>query len=654
MKKFIQIFTILMLVLLPMVAGAALGNKLKGSILLQVEENGEAWYINPANEKRYYMGRPADAFDLMRSLGTGITNKDLTLIPVADANFTGADDKDFDGLSEMIEQSIGTDDTKKDSDGDGFGDKSELLYGYSPIVAMGDKVTDESFAQKHLGKIFLQTESLGEAWYVNPADGKRYFLGRPTDAFNVMRRLGLGISNENLATIEVMEVEIPVVDDPISGGGNASDDTIAGKYKELKEASQELYLEIASDDNLWDGDFVVSSDGGHYYYEASNGMDYQFVKDGQKQEVIYDDIKDTAVVLNSNVQARVAFVAKDADNNDVVVVDGVEGEKYYDVIDNSLNFSGNGDHFDYIAVGQDDVYGEKVDYYLIVQDKDKKFDKNGENFQDVYFSNSLYKPTMPNDGSSLIYIAKFRESYDLYKNDEILMESVDLTKLSSKTVAQFNFSPDSQNLTYEYDNKRYLNKVEAPECFTEEGFDIEIDTGFNYIDYGEGVLVVNDSYCRDFTNIEQFSITSDGDYVFVKNLVDKSEVIKNGVTQGIYNDVVYYFVDPNYIDMAIVESSEYAQDDNLKVTIFAGGKRYVYSGGYDAIYGLEQSLKNDGEILLGALFNETEGTFGKYHIFYQEYISPAYDDVYYVGFSGSSVEAVVRDGARVYRVTYTK
>lgn len=47
----------------------------------------------------------------------------------------------------------------------------------------------------------MQTENNGEAWYVNPADSKRYFLGRPADAFNVMRELGLGVSEDNFKQI---------------------------------------------------------------------------------------------------------------------------------------------------------------------------------------------------------------------------------------------------------------------------------------------------------------------------------------------------------------------------------------------------------------------------------------------------------------------
>jgi len=55
-----------------------------GRILIQTEKNGEAWYVSPVNEKRYYMGRPADAFQLMRNLGLGISNTDLRKIEVGE------------------------------------------------------------------------------------------------------------------------------------------------------------------------------------------------------------------------------------------------------------------------------------------------------------------------------------------------------------------------------------------------------------------------------------------------------------------------------------------------------------------------------------------------------------------------------------------
>ena len=54
-----------------------LSNRLKGLILLQVEENGEAWYVYPDDINKYYLGRPADAFDIMRGLGLGISHNTL-------------------------------------------------------------------------------------------------------------------------------------------------------------------------------------------------------------------------------------------------------------------------------------------------------------------------------------------------------------------------------------------------------------------------------------------------------------------------------------------------------------------------------------------------------------------------------------------------
>jgi len=55
-------------------------DKMKGKILLQVEGNGEAWYVSPVNGERYYLGRPADAFLLMRNLGLGISNQDAASV----------------------------------------------------------------------------------------------------------------------------------------------------------------------------------------------------------------------------------------------------------------------------------------------------------------------------------------------------------------------------------------------------------------------------------------------------------------------------------------------------------------------------------------------------------------------------------------------
>jgi len=177
----------------------SLYNNIKGKIVLKVEQNGEAYYVDPKSKNMYFLGRPADAFGIMRGQGVGITNENLKKIPVGLGNVSG-EDSDGDGLTDLIEDALGTDKNKKDTDGDTFSDKEEVGNNYNPL-GNGKINIDSNFSASQKGMIFLQVENHGEAWYINPADGKRYFLGRPADAFNVMRFLGLGISNSNFDSL---------------------------------------------------------------------------------------------------------------------------------------------------------------------------------------------------------------------------------------------------------------------------------------------------------------------------------------------------------------------------------------------------------------------------------------------------------------------
>lgn len=117
-----------------------LKNRLKGKILLKVEDKGKAYYVNPQNETIHYLGRPTDAFRVMREQGLGISEKNFN-------SFNG--------------------------------------YASSNLA----------------GRILLRVEAKGEAYYVDPSNFKLHYLGRPTDAFNVMRNLGLGISNSDFDSL---------------------------------------------------------------------------------------------------------------------------------------------------------------------------------------------------------------------------------------------------------------------------------------------------------------------------------------------------------------------------------------------------------------------------------------------------------------------
>jgi predicted nucleic acid-binding Zn ribbon protein len=130
----------------------------------------------------------ANVYAMIVRLGVGISNNDLKKIPLADANL-GGDDADGDGLSDMIEHALGRDPNKKDTDNDGYNDKEEILNGFNPL-GPGMMPIDKAFADRQKGKMLLQVENKGEAWYVNPDDGKRYFLGKPADAIRVFAGFG--------------------------------------------------------------------------------------------------------------------------------------------------------------------------------------------------------------------------------------------------------------------------------------------------------------------------------------------------------------------------------------------------------------------------------------------------------------------------------
>jgi len=160
-NKLIYLFSFCLLLAL-FVLPAEAKEELKGKILLQVESHGEAWYVLPDNSERVYLGRPYQAFMIMRDYGLGISSQDL------------------------------------------------------------DKYLEDGFPVRLLGKIVLAVEKHGEAYYINPDNLQGYYLGRPNDAFSIMRSLGLGISNSDLLNIIIREgVSMPDLNgNELSGGNN--------------------------------------------------------------------------------------------------------------------------------------------------------------------------------------------------------------------------------------------------------------------------------------------------------------------------------------------------------------------------------------------------------------------------------------------------
>ncbi len=195
-----------------------------GRILLQVEERGEAWYVDPVTENRYYLKDGPLAYQALREFGLGITTNDLRGIPIGGQEYGGYD-SDGDGLEDKFEEAIGTDGAKMDTDGDGFHDGLEISNGYNPF-GKGKQVINTALVDRVKGRILLQVEDAGQAWYVSPVDGKRYYMRNGDAAYFIMRYMGLGATNETLGIIPIHEADTSVIScdddiDCVQGHGTA-------------------------------------------------------------------------------------------------------------------------------------------------------------------------------------------------------------------------------------------------------------------------------------------------------------------------------------------------------------------------------------------------------------------------------------------------
>ncbi len=181
-------------------------NSLRGKIILRVEASGEAYYVHPEKQKMYYLGRPADAFQVMREQGVGITNNDL----------------------------------------------ARIRLDYECPTCPRQSTENMDFAERHKGKIFLQVEENGEAWYVNPEDNTRHFLANPIFAFNVMRELGVGISEENFGKInssqEDSDKKVAITEGGLTQNEYISRD-LGVKFKYMADDNQGTICEVTREGN---------------------------------------------------------------------------------------------------------------------------------------------------------------------------------------------------------------------------------------------------------------------------------------------------------------------------------------------------------------------------------------------------------------------
>lgn len=191
-------------------SNANLASKLSGYILLQVQGRGEAWYVNPEDKKRYYMEDGEAAYGIMRYFGLGVNNVDIASLLSGDAN-----------LIERLR-----------------------------------------------GRIVLQVEAHGEAYYIHPENGGVHYLRNGEVAYELMRELSLGITNFDLNKIEKGEVNfivnekegkgivedlITIISDEIIPPVNAGVISGLSKGVELKNFNIDSNLDIVDINEYWLG-----------------------------------------------------------------------------------------------------------------------------------------------------------------------------------------------------------------------------------------------------------------------------------------------------------------------------------------------------------------------------------------------------------------
>jgi len=129
-----------------------LAARVSGRLLLQVENKGYIWYVNPNDNKRYLISQDS-ALDIFRSLALGITEANLELI------------------------------TTKES----------------------GKKGNAALSNRLKGKLLLRVENRGQISYVD-LDGYRHDIAQ-RNLMNIFRTLSLGISNSDIRKISIGETK---------------------------------------------------------------------------------------------------------------------------------------------------------------------------------------------------------------------------------------------------------------------------------------------------------------------------------------------------------------------------------------------------------------------------------------------------------------
>ncbi|MFH1866716.1 MAG: fibronectin type III domain-containing protein, partial [Patescibacteria group bacterium] len=111
------------------------------------------------------------------------------------------------------------------------------------------QTVDPSLTSRVAGKILLQVEGKGEAWYVDKDTSKKFYLRDGETAYAALQAFGLGISNEDLAKIKISTSEQAVVKDSDGDGLDDQFEIAIGTDPFNKDTDNDGYedgLEVAS------------------------------------------------------------------------------------------------------------------------------------------------------------------------------------------------------------------------------------------------------------------------------------------------------------------------------------------------------------------------------------------------------------------------
>lgn len=119
----------------------------------------------------------------------------------------------------------------------------------TPLAVFAGVKYDQKLTERMKGKILLQVEGKGEAWYINPKDGKRYYMKDGQTALEMMRKFGLGIKNTDLEKIEVGTL----------GASNSTQNTTGSQTEAKKQGSWTLTHTFTGDKDINTEPFVLKN-----------------------------------------------------------------------------------------------------------------------------------------------------------------------------------------------------------------------------------------------------------------------------------------------------------------------------------------------------------------------------------------------------------